>query len=287
MKKAMLPCLLLACSLALSSCTFGVASSTEPDLPASTSITTSASASLDDTSSQQLSEFHSIEIDVLAADVQIIPGDEWSIVYHLSQQEPLERFGVEDGTLYVDTIAPERERIKPNERFFITVTVPEGTYLSDVSVKLLVGDINIQNLTCHSASLNSTSGTVTADGIVAWKLGLETVFGALNGTNLSSDKVCAETATGDIHLDGSFDDLETSTNSGSTEVNGSIALNGSLKSTSGAISLALDHSAALTVNRAGSITLNGSPADVPLRTKGTTPISLESVSGALDVRTDD
>lgn len=287
MKKAMFPCLLLACSLVMSSCALGAASSTEQHQPPAASGSGSASTSADDSYFQTLSEFHSIEIDVLAADVQIIAGEEWSISYHISNQEPLERFGVEDGTLYVDTVAPARETLNPNETYFITVTVPEGAYLSEVSVDVLAGDIDIQNLTCHSASLYSTSGSVAADGIVAWDMELEAVFGTLNGTNLSSDKVSAETCTGSIHLDGSFDTLETSTNSGSTEVNGSIGLDGSLESTSGSIDLSLSHSAALTVHRAGSITLNDAPADVPLRTKGAVPVSLESVSGDLVIQTAD
>ena len=108
MKKAMLPCLLLACSLVMSSCTFRVASSMEQHQPPAASGSGSAFTPADDSYFQTLSEFHSIEIDVLAADVQIIAGKEWSISYHLSNQEPLERFGVEDGMLYVDTVAPAR-----------------------------------------------------------------------------------------------------------------------------------------------------------------------------------
>ena len=105
-------------------------------------------------STQPLKEFSSIEIDVMAANIQVIPGEEWSISYHLSPKEPLQRFGVESDSLYVKTSFDPDEHFNSDENWFITVTIPKESTMTSVQLSTISGNIAKEGL------ISSVSGDI-------------------------------------------------------------------------------------------------------------------------------
>ena len=234
---------------------------------------------------QVLSEFHSIEIDVTAADIQVVPGKQWAISYHLSEKEPIKRFGVQNGTLYVKTMFNAKEHFERNQDWFVTVTVPETAVLSEVDLETISGNVQVQGMNCDEVSLSSTSGDVSAEGITGREVGLETVSGSITAKAISSASLEAETVSGSMSVNGAFAELETETISGSTEVSGSISMEGALQSTSGNITLSLDRPASISAGSVGGVTLNGEKAKNPLQLYEGAPIKIQSVSGKIDIQT--
>ncbi len=233
---------------------------------------------------QAVEPFSSIEIDVLAADISVIPGEEWSVSYHLSEKEPLKRFGVEQGTLYVETTFDPSERFEHKD-WFITVTVPAGTALDEVELDTISGSVELRGITCDSASLSSTSGKVEAQDIRARELEMNSTSEKITAADVSCDSFEAETVSSDVQAEGTFGEMEVSTVSGNTEVVGSISSSGELESVSGDISLSLKHAASIQASSRGTILINGTKMDVPIAPGSGVPITIQSVSGDLTIQT--
>ncbi len=284
MKKILTISMLLVASLCLPACK----DQPKPPVPASTddsSTLSSVHKPALQADSQTLTDFDSIIVDVLAADIRVIPGEQWAISYNLSEKEPLERFGVEDGTLYVETAFDPKEYFDRYEDWFVTVTVPEGTSLSEVELDTLSGNVDISGFSCDTASLSSTSGTVGVEDVTAQKMKLGSTSGEISASGLVADSLDAETVSSHITLNGEFGNLKAGTVSGGTNVSGSISEMGSLKSTSGDIDLLLDHAASLQASSLGTIILNGERVKSPLELDNGVPVILKSVSGDISIQT--
>lgn len=279
--KKHLAIIFLTISLLLTSCRPATAAS-EQGTPAATSNDTSLSVPQD--APQVLPAFTSIEIDVLAADIRVIAGDEWTISYALSEKEPVKRLGVEGDTLYVETSFDPKEWFDRNEDWFVIVTVPESADLFEVKLESISGNVEIRSVSCENAALTSTSGTVDALGATAQELNLKSVSGALSASDVSADHLEAETVSSDLSLKGTFGQLEIHTVSGGTDISGSISLQGAIESVSGHITFSIDHPAAIQANSVGSVTLNGERASGPVHTTGEIPIDLHSVSGEIHIQ---
>lgn len=234
---------------------------------------------------QKLNKFSSIEVDVLAADINVVSGEDWSISYKLSEKEPLQRFGVEGDTLYLETKFDETKRFDNTEDWFITITIPENTTLTEVELETISGDVNVQNFSCGEASLSSTSGDVQAENITAMEMDVNSVSGDIIAKNITSAKMDTETVSGNISAEGAFGELESSTISGDTKVSGSISAESELESTSGDIALSISNSASIFANSVGTITFNGEKVGSPLKHNDGIMITLSSVSGDITVKT--
>lgn len=281
MKKIGIASMCLAASMLLTAC----GAFAEPSLNAEAKMPAGTESTLLQGETQVLSEFHSIEIDVMAADIRVIPGEQWAVSYHLSEKEPVKRFGVQNGTLYVETTFNPKERFDRNQDWFVTVTVPETAVLSEVDLETISGNVQVQGMNCDELSMSSTSGDVSAEGITAREVGMESVSGSITGKTISSASLEAETVSGSVSVDGAFAELETETISGSTDVSGSITMEGTLQSTSGNITLSLNHSASISAGSVGGVTLNGEKAKNPLQLQEGAPIKIQSVSGKISIQT--
>lgn len=234
---------------------------------------------------QTLDAFTSVEIDVLAADLRVVPGQQWAVSYNLSEKEPIKRLGVEGGTLYVETSFDPKQYFDRSQDWFVTVTVPEGTALSQVELDTLSGHVSVQGVSCDDLSLSSTSGDVGVQDVTAGEADLESTSGNVTAARLTADSLDAETVSGGVQVDGTFKTLETDTISGETQVSGAISTEGTLKSTSGSIGLTLSHAAAVRADSMGTITLNGEESRSPVRLQTGVPVTLQSVSGKLTIQT--
>lgn len=276
MKKTFLASILCAALLVLTACgdssptaSYGQGEKVDPSLPGD---------------SQTLEAFHSIEVDVLAADIQILPGEDWSLSYNLSEKEPLKHFGVEQGTLYVETSFDPSEHFE-HKNWFVTITVPTGTSLDEVELDTLSGNVDVQGFSCDSISLSSTSGNVTAQDITAREVELDSTSGKITASNVSANSLEAESISDDLRVEGTFGKLELSTTSGDIEATGSISIMGTLESVSGDIAMSLNHAAALQASSTGTILLNGAQVSAPVTMDGGAPVKVKSISGDLILQT--
>lgn len=283
MLKTLLVSVFLAASLMLTACNSSDQPSSTPPA-ASGSPHTETDISAPQTEPQKLERFDSVKIDVLAADIYVVPGDGWSISYQLSEKEPLDHFGVEGSTLYFETSFDSKEYFDRNEDWFVTVTVPANSPLSKLELETLSGNVEIRGFSCDTAELSSISGKVDAQDISAQTMELESTSGDITTVNLSAGDLEAETVSSDLCIAGIFNELDLHTVSGDTEAAGSISGKASLESTSGNISLSVSHAISLQANSFGTITLNGSQSKGPVSVGSGTPVNLESFSGDLIIQ---
>ncbi len=279
MKKFWMMGILLALSLWMTACNAMAQPPTEPVPTGETLHSTLPGVT------QTLDEFSSVEIDVLAADIRIVPGKQWAVSYNLSEKEPLKRFGVEGDTLYVETTFDPKQYFDRSQDWFVTVTVPEGTALSQAELDTLSGHVSVQGVSCDDLSLSSTSGDVGVEDVTAGEVNLKSTSGNVTAAKLTADSLDAESVSGDVQVDGAFKTLETGTISGQTQVTGAISKEGTLKSTSGSINLTLSHAAAIQADSMGTITLNGNESRGHVRLQNGIPVTLHSVSGKLMIQT--
>ena len=232
-----------------------------------------------------LDSFDRIEVDVLAADIRLTTGDSWSLSYDLSEKEPLEQLGVVGSTLYVETRFDPLERPDLIGGWHVTITVPEGTALSDVELSSIAGEVSVQDLTCDEVSLGSTAGSITAQQLQAREAEAESISGNLSLLAIQADSLEAESTSGKLELEGTFGELETSTVSGSTAITAAITGSAEIESVSGGIGLTLTAPASIQASSVGGVTLNGDKQGRSLTTSGGVPVEIESVSGKIAIET--
>ena len=247
--------------------------------------TAASSTALSFSATPQLTDFHSISVDVLAANVHINTGEDWSVSYRFSDKETLQRCDVEDGTLYVETSFDPAHHFRHKD-WYVTITVPEGTVMQEIDASSVSGEVLLRNVTCDSASLDSTSGQVRMQNVTAQEAELSSVSGRITAENLSADQLEAKTTTGDLTLAGSFGSLEAKTISAKTDISGEITQEAEAESISGNISLSVTHPLDLDAATIGTIQLNGKRAEVPLSVQtGAPEAELKSVSGKITITT--
>ena len=283
---------LLIASLFLTAC-----GAEHPSSPASTpnSANSDTTASAPDTqkpdadlpgATEELSEFDSIVIDVMAADICVTTGKEWSVSYSLSDKEPIDRLGVRSGTLYVETSFDPTEHFAHDD-WFVTVTIPEGTALKKVELETLSGNVDAQNFTCDSASLDTASGDIFIENISARKMELKTISDDLVAANISATNLETSTISGDLSITGELGEAELNSASGDIDVTGSILTEGEIETISSDVALTLNHPISLEAGSTGTITLNGQKFENTVQTNDGVPVKVSSISGRIDITTND
>lgn len=233
---------------------------------------------------QALADFNSIEIDVLAADIQIVNGSELSVSYNFSDKEPIKKMNVIDGILYIETSFNPMEIFDRSNNWFVTITIPEGTTLLDVDLETISGNIDVSGISCNSCSVSSKAGTINVNNLNSTELDAESISGDIRVVDTSSSKADFETISSNLDISGTFGELETSSVSGNTNIVGSISMPSKLESTSGNISLSVNQPISLMAQSTGSITMNGKKSSSPLRTVDGIPVEIQSISGKIAVQ---
>ena len=265
----------------LSAC--GEAPETPPPSDAAPSAVTETASAQSDTLT--LEPFSAIEVDVLAADIRVVPGETWSLSYQLSDKEPLEQLGVVGDTLYVETRFDPLQRPELTGDWYVTITVPENASLTEVELETVSGKTEVEALSCDVLSLSSTAGAITAQQISAREVEAGSISGNLSLTAVTADSLEAETTSGKLVIEGAFGQLETDTVSGSTAVTAAVSGSAQLESVSGGIGLTLTTPAALRASSVGGVTLNGEKHRGSLTTTDGVPVEVMSVSGKLVLET--
>lgn len=234
---------------------------------------------------EQVKTFDAIEVDVLAADIRVEVGDDWSVSYYLSDKEPVKQLGVEGDTLYVETAFDPTEYYDRTEDWFVLVTVPADTDLADLELETISGNVGIQDIVCDTAQLSSISGRVKVQNVDARVLDLETASGKIDVDDATAKRLEAETVSGNLDISGVFEDVNSNTISGRTQYTGSITIEGSIESVSGDVSLTLDHPAEIEAKSMETITVNGERSKGTVHTGEGIPITIESISSRIDIET--
>ena len=119
---------------------------------------------------------------------------------------------VTDGVLTIDT----------NEVGAVTVTLPEGAELQDIDITSSTGDIELENVTAPTITLETSTGRIQIDELGATSFDLTSSTGGIRGT--LSDPIPEssrfETTTGDVELDFPDGDyqVDTQTSTGDVDV---------------------------------------------------------------------
>ncbi len=281
MKRKTLISLCLAGTLLLSSCSSATPSgSSASGTSSSDAGSSSLTEELDSSGAPfEINEFHSLTLETVSANVRIVSGDAWTMDYTLWGATAWYMADNPDGHLQLLGLDAKQQYVPKSESLFITITVPEGTELSDIRINSLYGNIEVENITCHSLSLSSNSGDIRMDGIVAEDMDLNAPFGSIDGTNLSVSTAEVVSSLGPTNLNGSFGTLDTISLGGKTTINGSIATQGTMTSTAGHIEVSLSHPVGWTVEHAGTLNCNGTSEKAPFQTEGSPSVVIKSTSG--------
>lgn len=178
--------------------------------------------------SHGLPVFSRISISTVA-DIKIIEGDDYDVTCENFANQP--SVNVENGTLYIRGGKDDRRikgfsflfisvRVDTSDTGLITITVPAGTKLHDISLSMGSGDIELSHINADNTSLktlsgdieikdshidqldtSSTSGDVTIKDLTAGKAKIGAVSGDIKGRGLSCDTFHVSTASGDSDLD--------------------------------------------------------------------------------------
>ena len=285
MKKHILSAFLIT-SLLLTAC--GTDSSV-PSVPSSdTSPDSTVSSSPADPASsgntQTLEAFDSIEIDVLAADIRVITGDEWAVSYHFSDKEPIKCLEVRAGKLNIETSFDPTEYFDRSNDWFVTVTIPEGTELKDIELETISGNVEADGFTCRSIKLETASGTVNAENITARNMELKSISSKVNANAISVSDLEASTISDDLTLSGDFGELDVNSASGKIDITGSISAEGEIETVSSDITLTVNQPISLQAGSAESITINGEKVGNSIRTNDGVPVKVGSISGKIDIQ---
>lgn len=215
--------------------------------------------------SEELSEFDSVDIGVVSANVTLIPSDEFKLEYRLSSNEEIKAFEVKnDGTLVFKTKSKFMlSFFSFNADNFVKIYYKTGTSFDKLELATTSGEITVPDVTAKTTSLISTSGNIEAEHISGDSATLSTISGSLllnsgelksrietssvsGNTSLNSlkgtAKLDASTTSGDIDIT----DCDGIGKADSSTVSGRIYLSGgfdeaSFNSTSGDIKLLPTH----------------------------------------------
>lgn len=184
------------------------------------------SGSKADQVSENFEEFHSINIDADVMDLTITTGPDESFEatwnYNIKGAPDVD---VEDGTLNVQQKS-NRDFRNITMGFFkknhaeMTITVPEGTVLKDItingdvmdldinaietgncSVSLDVGDVDIKGFKSSNLTMNTETGDIDLEEVTSPAMTVTSDAGDLDVKNCDFNALSAETQTGSIDID--------------------------------------------------------------------------------------
>lgn len=237
-----------------------------------------------------LDDFNNVVIDVIAADITIETGDDFSVSYQLHNREKIEQAQVVDGTLYFTTGIDStlgRTYNHNGTQYAVHVTVPKDVELNDLSLSTVDGDIQLDARTLDSVTLNSVSGSVALTDVTAQQADCEVVSGHITFANCSISKVSACGKSSNITMDGAFDEADINTISGDCNVSSTRIQDIQIKNVSGSISVVTPVSG-ISAKSYGKINYCGQNQGYEFNLPATdahTMLTLNSTSGKIDIQT--
>ncbi len=212
--------------------------------------------------------------------------------------------------------------------YYIEISMPLDQRLQEVNIRTISGDIETPSIIAQSdISLSTTSGDIEIDSIEAASIQINTISGDIELNHVTTPLMNTSTTSGDIEiLNGSIGEfsgksisgeislygevdtftmqttsgdielyriisslVSASTVSGNIDIQGSIQERGSIFSTSGNVTIMLEHEATLqTTSRSGTTRWNGKKyTSTYIETDSEKPIlQVNTTSGDIDIYTE-
>ena len=173
---------------------------------------------------QTLDAFTAIEAESAVMDLTIQTGDSYSIRCDASTGL-MPKYSVQDGKLIISQKSVSFHFVWGfnNQRCHVTVTVPQGTVLTNVQTDAATGDTNISGIETQTSSVKSNTGDINIRDSKLGDTVIKTDTGDVEARDCSFTSGDISSSVGDIEVDSDTDlstwklDLETSV--GDVEVN--------------------------------------------------------------------
>lgn len=248
----------------------------------------------------EVAPFTEIAIDVVSAEIKVEIGDSYALRYDLSEQETVDRAGVEGQTLY---LVSHSKPIQNSDPWYgeICITVPAGTELGSLRFSTVSGGVTVPELSCASVQVDNVSGdsrldctaddNVTVDstsGSVEFggqcrQLSVDATSGKLTFSG-KADTVLLDTTAGTLTFTGTANSVEMDSTSGSARIEGTVTERVQIDMVSGDI-LVNAHDPTVTAE-GKRIDYNGQQVaeDSWSRQGSGCTLTLETASGSISIR---
>ena len=187
-----------------------------------------------DSTYTSLENFTNISMNVLASDVSVVTGTEFSIQYNLRSKEGIQQEEVVDGTFYF-IVDPNWDAKQKQTDHKVIITVPKDTALGTVSISSISGSITISNLQISQGTFDTTSGNIDLSHVTAAQSSAKTVSGKITTSESTIKTFDAKNTSGAISGNGYFEQVQMKSISGNCRLSGSLANSATIQTTSGNI----------------------------------------------------
>ncbi len=199
-------------------------------------------------------EVNNIDINIDAAKIDIIYGNELSVSYNMPEKL-IPEISLDNGKLSVKSKKIHSATgFNPSSEYKLSVTIPEGTNLDNFSINSDAGNINIRQLIADDLSICTDAGNLELSDVTSKYTKVEIDAGNIDINNCNIDKSSIELDAGNIDIKNSMiDKLTAEIDAGNIESSDSTINSGSCNTD------------------LGNINLNGNIGDVDMKTSiGTT-----------------
>lgn len=215
---------------------------------------------------ENLGPFTAVDIQVKAADIRLVRGEDYTISYKLHSREPVKQLEVVDGTLILDTGFSAKWSGDFGD-WYVTVTVPEDAQLDELD-------------------LYTTAGTISLEGFSFREGDFGTVAGTIDVLDCAAESVEAETTSGAVTVSGSYDEVEAKSVSGAVTVEGEIARSVEAETVSGGITVKAPLQTIDASNVSGGVFVDGHKQGRKFTLSAGAPeADIQSVSGKITLET--
>lgn len=170
-------------------------------------------------------EVSSIDLNIDAASIKIVYGNEFNVKYNLSRGSDI-NVELESGKL---TVSEESSTKIVGISFLngdtgvITITLPEDTKLDKIDADLAAGNLNIEDIDSSEIAIKSDVGNVKLIDVTTEKLNIDSSVGNVKITNGSADDCTISVNTGNVKIE----DCDIETGSCTSQV-GNIKISGNV-----------------------------------------------------------
>jgi len=170
-----------------------------------------------------------IVINTVSTDVKIIPAEDKNITVdfygnitsNLAKNNPRLNADINNGILNISIIYPRTITLGffNISRLYLDVYIPDS-FLKDLEVTTVSGDINAKGFTGENIQIKSTSGELAADMISVKTLVLESISGDIVLKNTESETNSIHTISGEVNVSfkSILDTLKINTTSGDVQL---------------------------------------------------------------------
>lgn len=170
-------------------------------------------------------EVSSIDLNIDAASIKIVYGNEFNVKYNLSRGSDI-NVELESGKLTVSEESSTKIVGIPflnSDTGVITITLPEDTKLDKIDADLAAGNLKIEDIDSEEIAIKSDVGNVKLTEVTTEKLNIDTSVGNVKITDGSADDCTISVKTGNVKIE----DCDIETGSCTSQV-GNIKISGNV-----------------------------------------------------------